>query len=331
MGFRSRLASTATLLAACTALTALSASTVSRTAFAQSPTPPPPDDGVRREEARVRFQRGVELIQQARWLDAIGELEAARQLRATPPVLFNLGLAQRAVGRNREATRSFSQFLDLAGPNAPADLATQARGYIRDLAGSVARLELRVEPANATTRVDGEIVQANGSPLTLDPGRHVIVVDAERHGSETRSIEARAGGTTLLAVRLIPRGTPTAFVQIEATVPEAAIRIDDRFVGNGRAEETLPAGRHVIVVVARGYGTFRRDLDALPGTRTNIRAALDDQRSIVASPWFWLVTGALVAGGAITAGILLSRPDDPYRGSWGLAPGFKLTPIGSPR
>src|SRR5687768_4443832 len=68
-----------------------------------------------RAEARRRFRRGVELIQRERWQDAIPELEAARNISPTPSVLFNLGLALRAVGRSREAMASFRDFLRLGG------------------------------------------------------------------------------------------------------------------------------------------------------------------------------------------------------------------------
>jgi hypothetical protein len=68
-----------------------------------------PNDPVR-EAARLHFQRGVGYIEQERWADAILELQRARDLRVTPAVLYNLGLAYRAVGRNRDAM----------GPSAPS-------------------------------------------------------------------------------------------------------------------------------------------------------------------------------------------------------------------
>src|SRR6478752_2685514 len=97
------------------------AQTSSSTSSSAAPATDASADATTRERAREHFARGVQLIQEARWLDAIGELETARDLRVTPPVLYNLGLAQRAVGRNREAVTSFRGFLNLAGSNRNPD------------------------------------------------------------------------------------------------------------------------------------------------------------------------------------------------------------------
>ncbi len=296
-------------------------------ASAQGASPPPssasptvapaPENDTSRERAREHFQRGVQLIQDARWLDAIAELEAARDLRVTPPVLYNLGLAQRAVGRNREAVRSFRAFLELAGPSRNPDLARQAEAYVRDLAAALGRLELRIEPDSATLEVDGRAIERSGTHLEVDPGRRVIVARAEGFATETRAVDVLRGGTTVVVVRMVPTAI-AARLHVAANVPSALIRIDGHDVGFGTADENLRPGHHVIEVRAPRHTTFQREYDAFEGTDTTIRAVLQDQRTVFEHPLFWVGTGVVAVAAVVTAVVLLSGTDDPYRGSWGL-------------
>ena len=51
-------------------------------------------DAASRSEARAHFLRGVAHIAEARWADAVDELQRAQALRPTPAVMYNLGLAR---------------------------------------------------------------------------------------------------------------------------------------------------------------------------------------------------------------------------------------------
>ena len=170
---------------------------------ATAPSTPAASDP-QRAEAREHFARGVELIHEARWLDAITELQAARDIRVTPPVLFNLGLAQRAVGRNRDAITSFQEFLRLLGPGNTSELATQAQGYIRELSTSIGRLEFRITPPTAVVQLDGVTTPTTHGTVDTDPGRHVVQVDANGYATQSRSVEVRRGGTAVVVINMVP-------------------------------------------------------------------------------------------------------------------------------
>jgi hypothetical protein len=306
-----------------TLATALALAAAPALAQQQQPQPQPPDGAsdATRDQAREHFQRGVALINQARWQDAIVELEAARELRATPSVLFNLGLAQRAVGRNREASQSFRQFLEMTGAGGNAELRARAEDYIRDLNASMALLELRLDPTDAQVRVDGAELSERSRSVPIDPGRHVVTVQSPGYSTETRTVDLERSGTAVLSVRLLPLGM-SAQLHVESNVHEAAIRVDDQLVGNGTADENVRPGHHTIEVRARGYSVFRRDYEAVINTHTNVRATLMDQRGVTSSPGFWvgttLGTAAVAAGLTILGIVLFSTHDAPYRGSWGL-------------
>ncbi|HQK20589.1 MAG TPA: tetratricopeptide repeat protein, partial [Polyangiaceae bacterium] len=63
--------------------------------------------------ARSHFERGVALLDDSQFAQALVELEKSRSIRETAPVLFNLGLAYRGVGRYLEALDCFRQFLEV--------------------------------------------------------------------------------------------------------------------------------------------------------------------------------------------------------------------------
>ncbi len=275
------------------------------------------------DDGRARFAQGVALIQQGRWVDAIAELEAARAVRATPPVLYNLGLAYRAVGRVRDATAAFQELTRTAGATLTADRRSEIDGYLRELATAAGRIEVAATPADATVRIDDATLSGGSHSTDVDPGRHTVTVSANGFATSQRSVEVRRGGTVMLEVRL-EREQRSGRLLVESNVADAVIRIDGRDVGNERADETVAAGAHVVEVRASGRVTFRRELTVEAGGFTRIRATLAATRGgatggggVLASPVFWAVIGTAAAG-ALAAGLIvgLSGPEAPYRGSW---------------
>lgn len=160
-----------------------------------------------REEARARFERGVAYIEAERWADAITELQRAREIRATPAVLYNLGLAYRAVGRSRDAVAAFRDFVAASSGAANPELMARVRAYLQELTAGIARLDLQVEPPSARVLLDGVEVQTR-QPHELDAGRHVIVAEADGYAAQTRALELGRGARESLRLRLVPLAPP---------------------------------------------------------------------------------------------------------------------------
>lgn len=284
------------------------------------PPPPPPPPAARavdpvREEARAHFQRGVELIGSERWADAIIELRRAQELRVTPAVHFNLGLALRAVGRNREAMAAFREFSRMSGATTNPELAARVDAYVQELTEGLGRVVLLVEPPSASVQIDGAAVRANES-VEVDPGRHVIVAAAEGFAGENRTVEVARGSQSTVMLRMVPL-VLSSRVTVTADPSGALVRIDGQNVGFGSVEETVRPGSHTLEVSAEGYYTFRRRFEALAGQSQTLRANLSNSRGVVESPWFWLGVGALAAGGGVAAYFLLQDLAPPYQGTLG--------------
>lgn len=288
-----------------------------------TPTPPaqpapttqtPPADPVR-EEARAHFQRGVEYIGAERWADAIAELRRAQELRVTPPVMYNLGLAYRAVGRNRDAMTAFREFERLSGASVNVELSARVDAYMQELAAGIGRVVLEVEPPTARVRIDGDEVRANAS-IEVDPGRHVVVAEAEGFAGESRTVEVARGAQTAVLLRMVPQ-VLSSRVTVRSNPSGALVRIDGQNVGFGDIEEIVRPGSHTLEVSADGYYTFRRGFEALAGQSQTLRANLSDRRSVAESPWFWIGMGAVAAGGGVAAYFLLQSIAPVYQGTLG--------------
>jgi hypothetical protein len=284
---------------------------------AQSTPAPAPVSDANRIAAREAFERGVALIEQERWADAITELQRARELRVTPAVLYNLGLAMRAVGRNREAMAAFREFTSMAtsANGATPQLIARVDAYIRELSAGLARIDLQIEPPTASTRIDGTVVVAS-RPIEVDPGRHVVQVEADGYATETRTLEVQRGTQSTVVLRLVPT-LLSSRLMVVAEPSNALVRLDGNDVGFGTVEETVRPGAHSIEVSAEGYATFRRQYDAVAGQNQTVRATLSNRRTVFESPWFWLSVGVVAVGAGVAGYFLLRDVEPPYRGTLG--------------
>jgi len=160
--------------------------------------------GDRDEQARQHFERGVALIEQSRWADAVMELQAARSAApsSVPALLFNLGLAHRALGHNQAAIEAFRAYLQSAGQGAVASRRAEVERYVNDLQAALATVLLDVTPRAAIIMVDGASLAPGTQTVELDPGRHVFTVSAPRFRSQQQSVQLAGGGRQNVRIAL---------------------------------------------------------------------------------------------------------------------------------
>lgn len=122
-----------------------------------------------------------------------------------------------------------------------------------------------------------------------------------------------------------------ARVTVRADRPEAELSVDGLPAGRGAVTQPLRmmAGTHVFEA-RLGDRTVREVVDVAPAETVEVllefgpaAAAVPEPEpeepsgpSIVEEWWFWTVIGAVVAGGAITAGVLLAPGEEPLAADW---------------
>jgi len=273
-----------------------------------------PDD--RMERARAYFERGVAFADQERWGEALEFFRRSDELVERASTVFNMGVAQYRLGVVRDAIASLERFLALADPVEDQGRREAATDLLDRLRPAVATLVLTVDPADARVEVDDQTVLGVGRERAtqVDPGRRAVLVSAPGHLPRRLVVSVLPGGRVRRAVALDPAPVAPARLRVRSNVDDALIRLDDADVGLGRVDLELAPGPYRVAVRADGYHDYEEALSLDPGERVELTAGLRRRGRLIDEPWFWVVTGVVVAGATagVTAAVLAS--DDGNRG-----------------
>lgn len=170
-----------------------------------------------RAQARVHFQRGVELFNQGENQGALSEFHAANEIMSHPSVWYNIGLVLTAMNRPVDALDAFEKVLE--PPATDAGLRENARERREQLLGTVGTLQLDAVVAGALVRVD-DIERGHTPlprPLRLVAGRHVVELLDAGYQVWRRELVVPARGQVVVEVVMEPRAAPS--VPLAPTAP----------------------------------------------------------------------------------------------------------------
>ena len=115
-----------------------------------------------------------------------------------------------------------------------------------------------------------------------------------------------------------------ALLDVDVDVEGAEVLVDDEIVGTAPLGEplVLDPGPHVVIGRHPDHGTVRLEVTLASDTREAVSLVLtspvgpgpgpgptppvEEEWTIASQWWFWTIIGAVVAGGAVTAGVLLA-------------------------
>jgi len=246
-------------------------------------------------DARRAFEQGVQLLEDARYAEAVSSLERSLAIREVPPVLYNLALAYRGTGAYLRAIATFERFLAVAPPREP--LRGDAAAIIAELRRAIARVRINVQGRASEVRLDDRVISQGDveTSVELDPGRHVVEARRQGYRPAVRALTLSPGASE--EVRLDASESPlNARLQIQANVDDAAIVLDGRERGRGRFEGEVPPGTHPLEVSASGHVTDRRDIEVAPGANERVVVTLAQRPSVLTRWWFWTGAAVVVAG-----------------------------------
>jgi len=97
--------------------------------------------------------------------------------------------------------------------------------------------------------------------------------------------------------------------------PSDTISIDGRVVGKGTWEGVLASGAHSLSVTGTGKRPYQTDVVVSDDQLTTSRVALEAEHKdapvgFFATPWPWVIGGAVVAASAGVGAYFLFRPED---------------------
>lgn len=235
--------------------------------------------------ARQEFDAGMRAARETQWEEARQHFARSYELAPRPVTLLNLAGAQAQTGQLVAASESYRRFLATASERDAERFRAQAEQALAATDARIGHAQLRFDGLSA-----GDEVRLDDAPLSraslsmqmpVDPGDHLITVRRQDTEVGRTAFRVTEGGASTVRV-IVPRGVPS---------PADAARAD---ADNDDA-------------------TLRLD-----GERTD---DVDEGGSIFASPWFWVITGAVVIAAATVAIVVATSgsAEDPFQGT--LMPG----------
>ncbi|HMI84934.1 MAG TPA: tetratricopeptide repeat protein [Polyangiaceae bacterium] len=256
------------------------------------------------DEARLRFQKGVQLFHEWSFEAALAEFRKAYQLAPSYRVLYNIAQVHYELHNYVDALKAFRQYLNEGAADLPTDRRTQVEAEIRKLEGRVGYLEV-------VANVDSGQVAVDDVPVGMVPMKAPILVNP---GVRRVSVTKPGFGTTARNVTIA--GGDHAQVQVELNEAVASRMPRDeaaRKSGRGEARADRPRTAMWITLAATGAlgvgtGVFallaqdaKRDFDHQLGVFPSSKADIDNARSTLVRKA--AITDGLMAATAVAGGL----------------------------
>lgn len=200
--------------------------------------------------AQEHFEIGVELVERARWDEALAEFVRSSELHPTPKALKNGAVCLRELGRHDEALDMYEALLGRFG----AELGAAERSAVLE---DVARITKRVgtlivecDDAGAEIVVDGRRRGTVGgaTSIRVHAGAHAVRVVREGFAPFEAQVEIAPGGSATLRAVLEPVARVGAVRVVEAEGRVFEVVVDGGVVGVTPWEGTLAEGPHTFAL-----------------------------------------------------------------------------------
>lgn len=236
------------------------------------------------EEARQRFQRGLQLFEEKNFEAARVELERAYQLAPTWKLLYNIGICYSQRGDYVEALKDLERYLREGEGQISEERKEEVTRELANLRPRVARVSVKTNVQDAELSVDDQPVgKVTGSPVVVNPGKRKFTVSKSGYFAGVQVIE--------------PAGSDNVDVTIDLKPLPTSKKTDIAPIIAWSVTGALAVGAGIT-----GYLTTRADknLEDERSRRGATSASLDDAQSQLKTGA--LVTDILIAGTVVGIG-----------------------------
>lgn len=210
----------------------------------------------RKEEAKERFQRGLELVQNESWDAALAEFLTSRKLFPTRVALKNAALSLRQLKRNVEALAMYSELLAQFGAALPPEERKTVDDAIAQLKQTVGEIVVESDQPGSTVVIDGQ--QQGTTPLAaigVNAGTHTVRISKEGYEAFQAQVLIAGGQREVVRGKLKALSTIGRLVVLEAAGKTLDVVVDGAVVGKTpRYEGVLSVGPHTVFL--RGEGNL---------------------------------------------------------------------------
>lgn len=276
---------------------------------------PAVDPQIKQEELRRRgsehYERGETLYLQGDYEGAVQELVASYCLIPFYSILKDIGQAYERSNEYEKAIGYLDRYVLAIPPDAkpteacavdPKDDKANVIRRISVLQKLQARVFVETTPGGAQITIGNEMGRAgattSGKPADVPGGRYEMTIERDGYEPITTQIDVRIGKPYTFFFELTPlRGQLSVLV----TPSDARVFVDDRQVGFGHYDESLPARQYKISAEAPGRKTVTRTVEVLPN---RLRRELLELPLTPQTGRRQLIGYAAAAGGVATGGLL---------------------------
>lgn len=262
------------------------------------------------EQARERFQRGVELYKDGNFEAALAEFTRAYELAPSYRILYNLAQTQMERHDSVEALRLLREYLAQGGSEISAERRAEVERDQQALQKRVAELRVTLDVAGAELMVDGVVagVTPLKAPLWINSGVRQISARKAGYRTAVKSLSVPGGepiSLTLQLEREAPLPTPSASPRAPRSNTERGVSTGT-WLGLG-ATALLTGGAVTFgLLTLQADRRLDRELDHFPGSTSR----MDNRRHQLKT--LALVTDGLAGAAVIAAGatvyLALSSP-----------------------
>jgi hypothetical protein len=173
------------------------------------------------EEARQRYQRGLQLFNEQNYEAARVEFERAYTLAPSYKILYNIGLAYEQLGDYVQAQTTLQKYLEQGGSEITAERRSEVAKELAQIRPRIATVTIHTNVAGAEVMMDdtcgtdvasgnincGSIV-GNSRAIYANPGRRRITMRKEGYLPETQTVTLAGSDHVDVEIRLkeLPKG-----------------------------------------------------------------------------------------------------------------------------
>lgn len=212
------------------------------------PTPPADAADAQKAEAKLHFDKALQLFEDEAWDAALVEFMQSRALFPTRAATKDAAICLRKLHRFDEAIDMFEVLLrDF--PSLPAEERALALAQTQELANYVGTLLLQGAEPGSKVVIDGrDRGEVPGLPLRVPAGTHVLRVMCEGFAPFEQQFSVAGARSTTVKVQLAPLLQGGRLHVEEASGRAIDVVIDGAVVGKTPWDGLLPVGDHVITL-----------------------------------------------------------------------------------
>ncbi len=235
--------------------------------------------------ARHLYQVGVRHAEAGRWEEARVAFAQSLEIVERPATLLNYAGACVQTGHLVEGAETYRRYLRVADNEARR---TQARTLLDELEARLARVEIATEglEPDDDLMIDGERVSHAlvGAETPFDPGHHEIELRRNDARVAHQELDLTEGQHESVTLHVLSTASADGSVALAADATEGEADVLDTDPDGQEAPESTGGG------------------------------------GILSSPWFWVITAAILVAGGVTVGVVVATSDSgapAYRGNVG--------------